>query len=937
MEQKKKKHRGLTKGKSILFHGLQQLAAFLAVTSLVMLVVYSFASSSISNPNYVSGRVTYDWNLFSREDNFDETTTFDAMLMNSLQEIIRYNVAKSQLEVNGQFDGSKVIDIQAFVNRKDGISPNKKSEAKYALEDLIKWKKYGFNLELQVLPMESFIAYFGQQDMKISSGYVSKKQINVLSKFLGESTLPLLVRSCEAHGYDIYYDGESGDLYYMEPVYDESGTSAAVFTYSEVGDGEPENIIDYLNPIYSPEIYAYLADLLQEELGVDEVYIDTERGEIMVSVFMLQERYKTVDEAWLTDIAVDWSEYWNLILDLEETIEDLYYNYNEYLGFKERYGEGATNIAYTFEMYMMGEEVRVSNMATTPWRGVDSYFKTHYGRYLVYHPETMTFETNTGLTEEEVFNAFSSYEYAYPETAEIWLAVDTTYPVNDQFAQANAAYRFLHPVAYVLLILGICSLVAWFVLFLYLSVMTGYRVEKGENKAELLLNWFDAIPTEVGLLLGGAVAAGIVYTVLIVMDIGGDILLYATANRMKVSVFSGIFGMFVSAMFSLFWYSLMRRIKEHTIWKNSLLRMLWNGVILKVAAVVKKPFMKAYDNSSTLIHCMVPAAGIMLANLILGAMFCRAWFYRRIWYMAAVLLVMVLVNGVICSIWFADNLKRKKIVDGIAKIRDGEVTYQVTTEGMHGENLKLAQAVNSIGEGIKTAVETSMKDERLKADLITNVSHDIKTPLTSIINYVDLLKREKIETEPVKGYIEVLDAKSQRLKQLTDDLVEASKISSGNITLIMEKINLTELLNQSLGEFSEKFEEKKLSVITEFSAEAVYIEADSRRIWRVVENLFGNICKYALEGTRVYIDMAVPEKEKSVSMSIKNISAQPLNIQAEELTERFIRGDVSRSTEGSGLGLSIAKNLTQLQNGKFEIYLDGDLFKVTLTFPVVNE
>ncbi len=936
MERNMKNHRGLTKGKSVLLHGMQQFAAFLAGMCVVMLIAHSFASFAISNPNYPSGRVTYDWNLFSRENNFDETTTFDAMLMNSLQEIIRYNVAKSQLEVNGQFDGSKIIDIQAFANRKDDLSPEKKSEAKYALEDLIKWNKYGFNLELQVMPMESFITYFGQQDMQISPGYVSKKQINVLSKFLGESTFSLLFRSCEVYGYDIYYD-DAGGLYYMESVYDESGTSSKVFTYSEVDDGEQENKVDYLNHIYRPELYAYLADLLLEGLGVADVYIDTERGDIMVSAYILQERYKTVDEAWLTDIAVGWAEYWKLVLVLQETIEDLSYNYNEYLGFKERFGEGATNIAYTFEMFMMGEEVRVSNMATTPWRGVDSYFKTHYGRYLVYHPETMTFETNTGLTEEEVFNAFSSYEYAYPETAEIWLAVDTAYPVNDQFAQADAAYRFLHPAAYILLILGVCSLVVWLVLFLYLSVMTGYRVEKGEKNAELTLNWFDAIPTEIGLLLGGASAVGMFYTVLIIMDIGGNILIYTTANRMKVSFLSGIYVMFASAVFSLFWYSLIRRIKGHTIWKSSLLGMLWNGVFLKAAATVKKPFLKVYDNSSTFIQCMLPATGIIVTNFILGWVFFRAWFYWRLWYLAVVLLVMVLVNGVIIAIWFTDSLKRKRIVDGIAKIRDGEVTYQVSTEGMHGENLKLAQAVNSIGEGIKTAVETSMKDERLKADLITNVSHDIKTPLTSIINYVDLMKREKIETEPVKGYIEVLDAKSQRLKQLTDDLVEASKISSGNITLIMEKINLTELLNQSLGEFSEKFEEKRLSVIQGFSTEAVNIEADSRRIWRVVENLFGNIYKYALEGTRVYIDMEMSEEEKSVVLSIKNISAQSLNIQAEELTERFIRGDVSRSTEGSGLGLSIAKNLTQLQNGRFDIYLDGDLFKVTLTFPVISE
>ena len=280
------------------------------------------------------------------------------------------------------------------------------------------------------------------------------------------------------------------------------------------------------------------------------------------------------------------------------------------------------------------------------------------------------------------------------------------------------------------------------------------------------------------------------------------------------------------------------------------------------------------------------------------------------------------------------------ILKGIALINEGNLTHKVDESGMHGDELILARAVNSIGESVRTAVETSMKDERLKADLITNVSHDIKTPLTSIINYVDLIKRENIHDAKVREYIEVLDAKSQRLKQLTDDLVEASKISSGNIVLQWEKINLVELLNQTIGEFSEKFEEKALYLVFHAPKSVVYIEADSRRIWRVIENLFNNIFKYALSGTRVYVDLGFLEKEngfKQVMLSVKNISAQPLKVNPEELTERFIRGDESRTTEGSGLGLSIAKNLTEAMKGKFEIVMDGDLFKVNLIFPMLDE
>ena len=227
---------------------------------------------------------------------------------------------------------------------------------------------------------------------------------------------------------------------------------------------------------------------------------------------------------------------------------------------------------------------------------------------------------------------------------------------------------------------------------------------------------------------------------------------------------------------------------------------------------------------------------------------------------------------------------------------------------------------------------SELRNEKMKADLITNVSHDIKTPLTSIINFVDLLKRENIQDERIRGYIDILDQKSQRLKALTNDLVEASKISSGNISLSIEKINLVELINQSIGEFIDKFEEKGLTPMLTLPSEPVFVMADSRGVYRVVENLYNNIYKYALENTRVYVDMDM--MGKSVVITFKNISAEPLNVNSGDLTERFTRGDVSRKTEGSGLGLSIAKSLTEAMNGTFDVTLDGDLFKAIISFEV---
>lgn len=249
---------------------------------------------------------------------------------------------------------------------------------------------------------------------------------------------------------------------------------------------------------------------------------------------------------------------------------------------------------------------------------------------------------------------------------------------------------------------------------------------------------------------------------------------------------------------------------------------------------------------------------------------------------------------------------------------------------MQGVLKELSIYVQDIAGGLSNAVNQSLKSERLKTELITNVSHDIKTPLTSIINYVDLLKKEKMPNEKCTEYLMILDNKSQRLKKLTEDLVEASKASSGNIKLKMEKINVSELVKQVSGEFEDRFHERKLEEIMTLPEEPIFIWADGRYMYRVLENIYSNCAKYAMENTRIYMDVIL--QKQSVVIQMKNVSQEKLNISADELMQRFVRGDDSRNTEGSGLGLSIASSLTELQKGKFHIYLDGDLFKITIGF-----
>lgn len=273
----------------------------------------------------------------------------------------------------------------------------------------------------------------------------------------------------------------------------------------------------------------------------------------------------------------------------------------------------------------------------------------------------------------------------------------------------------------------------------------------------------------------------------------------------------------------------------------------------------------------------------------------------------------------------------KTLQTAAQKLAAGDLTYTVDTEKMypvlkeHGDNL------NAVSVGMSRAVNERMKSERFKTELITNVSHDLKTPLTSIVSYVDLLKKEPTESEAAREYIEVLDRQSQKLKKLTTDLVDASKASSGALPVNLEKIDLGELLRQSAGEYTEKFAAAAITPVLNVPEGETYVTADGRLLWRVLDNLLGNAVKYAQSGTRLYLELTPGETE--TVLTLKNISREPLNIPAEELMERFVRGDGSRHTDGSGLGLSIANSLMELMGGKLTLTLDGDLFKAALVFP----
>ena len=359
-------------------------------------------------------------------------------------------------------------------------------------------------------------------------------------------------------------------------------------------------------------------------------------------------------------------------------------------------------------------------------------------------------------------------------------------------------------------------------------------------------------------------------------------------------------------------------LKDKTLFKNMFivksLRYIFRGVdkALKNADITKK--------------------AILYFGMFAGAEFVILLMFNLLGteVTSALLFLLFLVNIFAFIVIYKVMMGVKEIETAEQKIIAGNLDYKLNTAGYKGDLKILAEGLNEIGTGLENAVNGRMKSERFKTELITNVSHDIKTPLTSIINYTDLLKKENIETEPVKGYIEVLDRQSERLKKLITDLLEASKASSGNIKMNIREVDAGLMLEQVYGEYQNKFEKAGLTGIVTKPSETVFIKADANHLFRVFDNILGNVVKYAQPGTRVYIDLT--QNDETITISFKNISKEKLNITGEELMERFVRGDRARNTEGSGLGLSIAKSLTSLMGGELEIMVDGDLFKVEVRF-----
>ncbi|MDO4273715.1 MAG: HAMP domain-containing sensor histidine kinase [Eubacteriales bacterium] len=587
------------------------------------------------------------------------------------------------------------------------------------------------------------------------------------------------------------------------------------------------------------------------------------------------------------------------------------------------YEEDETNLTY---LYADEDNQRIySNKESYEnYEYLDSSLKVMMseGAYIIIRPQLSDCETNfksldswntTGQRHNTRMQNWNQMVSGLSSGKNFVFAVqiDTRFPAADGISESSYYYdryaKWIVPA-----VMGeITSILILLAGFIWLTIAAGRKPEDEEIHLCAFDRWFTEVAA-VMILGAWGIGLKVMFT-----GFGGAWL----DSPPKVCIFVIVVSVFTAAMFFTGYLSLVRRIKARSLWKDSLLR--WILRILKKVVRKAGRVLELYSrNTSSKVIITVAVAGFLFLQMVVnGLLFTRTSIFLIILFLmdAAVLL---------CFLWKADG--QDKIMEGLKRISGGELQYKIPLERLRGQQRIMAEYINNIGAGLDAAVENSLKNERMKTELITNVSHDIKTPLTSIINYVGLLKRENFTDPKICGYLDVLEEKALRLKVLTEDVVEASKASTGNISLEMSELDFVEMLHQVIGEFEEKFGEKNLTMMVHFTDEPSTIYADGQRMWRVLENIFNNVVKYAMEGTRVYAE--VKKGGNKVIFSLKNISAQPLNISADELTERFIRGDVARNTEGSGLGLSIAKSLTELQGGEFNVYLDGDLFKVIITF-----
>ncbi len=713
------------------------------------------------------------------EETFENTAYFQREVREQIRRCIRAANRESKFEKNGAYDASLVVNVQEYAS--EGQILHTKAEDGglcYRLTDLLNWSLDGCAY--------SSLLKITYDDGKV--GYISKSSMNYTEQAI--------------------YDGGSA-VASVSVSYDEA------LSYIEENLEENSEIESEENFVPKAETDAVEEEI--ESIFGQAVIQDVE--EIMA----IDERYAPVEYPGIIDYAeaqrLSTQELQEIYGALENVLGNIYNDFYSYKENLELFSPSMTNMRYlvlpesvtrlTKEDYEQKTITNIKSFGDAEISDRDSllaYIRRHPD-YLIFDSSDMSFESShMPISISEI----SSYLKDYPMSVEgnyiLAIAIDPSYVASDNLQAYKQQYEEIRPISrlavYGVLLGGLLYLLT----LVYLTLATGRGTE--EEDKSVRLNSFDRIQTEAAVLI-------LVIPAWLVL-LAGAVLHSRVSGIWEAGVFGGVLTFLMNFFFLCGYLSLVRRIKTRTLWSNSVLHKILDSCYQvvrnwKVTTRVMLSYM-----------LFLAGNGLLLSFGIFG------------------ILLLIALDIAVGAALLQQAQQRKRVLDGIRKISEGDLSHQITTEKLSGDSLLMAEAINHIGEGLSTAVEQSVKDERLKTDLITNVSHDIKTPLTSIINYVDLLKREDIQNERARNYIAILEDKSQRLKHLTDDLVEASKISSGNVKLELVRINFQELINQTNGEFSEKFEDRELQLVVNMPKEPVIIEADGRRIWRILENVYGN-------------------------------------------------------------------------------------------------
>ena len=600
--------------------------------------------------------------------------------------------------------------------------------------------------------------------------------------------------------------------------------------------------------------------------------------------------------------------YWTPIEYIREDVYDSYVNRSDY-----------TVVHY----YRMGSPERIDDYLE---RKNFAYVKAECGnqKFKAYeygdpNAEGKTFTSIWVFSYDEATDTLDYYrshedalkDYAPENICKLTFVISKDVAVCDELFWMDLLVDILYALRFWIYAIGLGSLILAIACFIFLMCSAGRRRGVEGVTPTVLTKIPFEIPTAVFVL-------GSLFWYICVFD-------FLSGNDVTFAI--GIIAWAIAAIImSIFWcMSLALRIKLGTLFKNTIvfyvLRFIWR--VLCFCGRCIRAFVRAIPMIWKAVLLIGAVVGIEFFVIIL------TWYntemYLFVWFIGKA----IVLPAVIYLVITLDRIKR-----GAREIADGKIDYKVDTKYLVLDLKEHAEDLNRIGDGMNAAVEERLKSERMKTELITNVSHDIKTPLTSIINYSDLICREEFENENIKEYAEVLHNQSERMKRLLDDLVEASKASSGNIDIMLAECDARVMISQISGEYYQRLADAGLDLICTSPDDEIKIMADGRRLWRVLDNLMNNARKYALPGTRVYVSLE--EVGGRAVFSFRNISRDPIAIKSDELSERFVRGDASRNTEGNGLGLSIAKSLAELQGGSFDVTVDGDLFKVTVSFATIK-